>query len=101
MTFSRLRREAVWGLIGYKTSDKTGNVIGVTAVNASDDLMLIASDGVIIRMYTEEINSIGRATSGVRLMRPGDGVKVIGLAKTAHEEEEEADTVESEPGTEE
>ena len=97
----KTQKRSGMGLIGYKTSDKTGNVIGVTAVNASDDLMLIASDGVIIRMYTEEINSIGRATSGVRLMRPGDGVKVIGLAKTAHEEEEEADTVESEPGTEE
>ena len=83
----KTQKRSGMGLIGYKTSEKTGNVIGVTAVNSNDDLMLIASDGVIIRMYTDEINSIGRATSGVRLMRPGDGVRVIGLAKTAHEED--------------
>lgn len=84
----KTQRRSGMGLIGYKVSEKTGNVIGVTAVTENDDIMLIASDGVIIRMSTEEINSIGRATAGVRLMRPGEGVKVIGMAKTAHEEEE-------------
>lgn len=87
----KTQRRSGMGLIGYKVSEKTGNVIGVTAVTENDDIMLIASDGVIIRMSTEEINSIGRATAGVRLMRPGEGVKVIGMAKTTHEEEEEAE----------
>lgn len=77
----KTQKRSGMGLIGYKTSDKTGNVIGVTAVNASDDLMLIASDGVIIRMYTEEINSIGRATSGVRLMRPATALRSSALQR--------------------
>lgn len=84
----KTQKRSGMGLIGYKVSEKTGNVIGVTAVTEDDDIMLIASDGVIIRMNSEEINSIGRATAGVRLMRPAEGVKVIGMAKTAHEEEE-------------
>ena len=93
------------GLIGYKVSEKTGKVNGITSVTKNDDIMLIASDGVIIRMFTEEINSLGRATIGVRLMRPGEGVKVIGLAKTNHEEdvtekEEEAIATEETPSEE-
>lgn len=84
----KTQKRSGMGLIGYKVSEKTGKVIGVTAVTEDDDIMLIASDGVIIRMNSEEINSIGRATAGVRLMRPAEGVKVIGMAKTAHEEEE-------------
>lgn len=91
----KTQKRSGMGLIGYKTSEKTGRVIGITDVTADDDIMLIASDGVIIRVYSDEINSIGRATSGVRLMRPGEGVSVIGLAKAEHEapEDEAAEDV--------
>lgn len=85
----KTQRRSGMGLIGYKVSEKTGKVIGITDVTDGDDIMLIASDGVIIRVYSDEINSIGRATSGVRLMRPGEGIRVIGLAKTEHEAPEE------------
>ena len=54
--------------------------------------MLIASNGVIIRMFSAEINSLGRATQGVTLMRSDDGATVIGIAKTPHEEEKEEAT---------
>lgn len=97
----KTQRRSGMGLIGYKISEKTGKVIGIAAVTENDDIMLIASNGVIIRMYSDEINTIGRATSGVRLMRPGDGITVIGLAKTVHEEEEEDSLSEAEENKEE
>lgn len=77
------------GLIGYKTSEKTGKISGITEVTQGDDIMLITSEGVIIRMFAEEITTLGRATQGVRLMRPAPGVKVIGLTKAEHDDMEE------------
>lgn len=84
----KVQHRGGFGLIGYKPSEKTGLVSGFGAVGADEDVLLIASDGVIIRMYAEEINTLGRATIGVRLMRPAEGVKVIGMTKAEHEEEE-------------
>ena len=51
--------------------------------------MLITSDGVVIRMDSTEISTYGRQTQGVRIMRLADGVKVVSMTKTDHEEETE------------
>lgn len=57
------------GLRNYALSQKTGKVVGIRAVDAADDIMLISSDGIIIRMQLDTIPLIGRSTQGVRLMR--------------------------------
>lgn len=77
------------GIRTYKISEQTGCVAGLKSVTENDDVMLMTSDGVIIRLSTKEINSIGRSTKGVRLMRLADGVKVIDIARTQAEDEEE------------
>ena len=76
------------GLRTYKLSEQTGSVIGINIVKDEDDVMLITSEGVIIRMSAADISTIGRSTKGVRLMRLGDEVKVVSVAITDHEEEE-------------
>ena len=79
------------GVKTYKISEKTGNVAGIDSVTDEDDIMLITSEGVIIRTGAEEISTLRRDTSGVKIMRLKDDVKVVSIAKIAKEEEEEGE----------
>lgn len=79
------------GVTGYNITDKTGPLAGMVIIKDGDDLMSITSDGVIIRMSTDEISEFGRVTQGVRVMKIGEDVKVVAIASTAKEEEEEAE----------
>ena len=77
------------GLKNYQITQKTGKVAGVKVVHGDEDVLMITNDGVIIRMAAESVNLYGRAAQGVILMRLADGVQVISLALTEHEEPEE------------
>ena len=77
------------GVTSYKISDKTGKVAGIHIVDNNNDIMLITSEGVIIRMNAADINTFGRVTKGVTMMRLDDGVKIVGVALTEHAEPEE------------
>ena len=74
------------GVTTYKISEKTGKVAGIHVVDDSNDIMLITSEGTIIRMAAADINTLGRATKGVTMMRMDEGVKIVGVALTEHEE---------------
>ncbi|MCD8391126.1 MAG: DNA gyrase subunit A [Firmicutes bacterium] len=76
------------GIFTYKLTEKTGKLAAIKTVTDDDDIMLITSEGVIIRMHCRDISTLSRATQGVRLMRLGDGVNVVSLAKTDYYEEE-------------
>ena len=92
------------GVTTYKISEKTGKVAGIHVVDDSNDIMLITSEGTIIRMAAADINTLGRATKGVTMMRMDEGVKIVGVALTEHEEpvdEEEEKPVETEVTAEE
>ena len=75
------------GVTGYKITEKTGLVAGIAVIAETDDLMVITSDGIIIRMSTDEISEFGRVTQGVKVMRTSDDVKVVSIAKAEKEEE--------------
>ena len=77
------------GMMTYRVSDETGNIAGMKIVDADDDIMLITSEGVIIRMESEEISTYGRVTKGVRLMRLADGVKILTVESVKKEEDAE------------
>lgn len=77
------------GVTGYNITEKTGLLAGMAVIKDGDDLMSITSDGVIIRMSTDEISEFGRVTQGVRVMKIADDVKVVAIAATAKEETEE------------
>ena len=66
---------------------KTGELVGAMVVDDDDDVMLINSDGIIIRMSAGEISRLGRATQGVKIMNVADDVNIIALAKVAREED--------------
>ena len=76
------------GLKNYNLTAKTGLVAGVAVVDDSDDVMLIENGGVIIRMAASDINTYGRGTQGVILMRLEEGNEVISIQRTDREEEE-------------
>ncbi len=85
----RVQSRAGVGIKNYKCSDVTGNVIGIRTVSDDEDILLITSEGIIIRIAASGISSIGRSTKGVRLMRLGEGVKVVSMGVTEHEEDAE------------
>lgn len=75
------------GLLTYKISEKTGELVGMMMVNDDNDIMMITTEGVIIRIHASDINIIGRNTSGVRLMRTTDTNLIVSCAKTEKEED--------------
>ncbi len=87
------------GLKNYNCTEKTGFVADVKVVRDDDDLLIVADDGTIIRTAASGVSILGRSTQGVRLMRPNPGAKVISVARTDREEEndraESAETPES------
>jgi DNA gyrase subunit A len=76
------------GIYTYRITDRTGKLAGIEGITDDDDIMMITSDGVLIRMHTDEISTYSRQTQGVRLMRLSDDVKVYGFAKTDRAEDE-------------
>ncbi len=77
------------GVLTYKITPRTGRIAGVKVVEDQDEIMLISSDGTIIRMKVDEISVLRRTTQGVTLMRTGDDRKVVGMARIRPEEEDE------------
>ncbi len=75
------------GIKTYNIAEKTGNLVGAELVNEDDEIMIINSDGVLIRLRVNEISLFGRVTSGVKLMKTDDEVNVVSIAKINIEEE--------------
>jgi len=73
-------------------TEKTGKVADVKVVDENDDVMIISDDGTIIRMAAADISTIGRATQGVRLMRTTTDARVISIARTEKEEDDEEES---------
>ena len=75
------------GIKTYNNSEKTGKIVGAEMVNEDDEIMIINSDGVLIRLRVADISIFGRVTSGVKLMKTDDEVNVVSIAKINMEEE--------------
>ena len=69
------------GVKCYKITEKTGDVVGVKAVNDDNEIMMITTEGIIIQLRVQEISTLGRITSGVKLINLKEGVKVAQIAK--------------------
>ena len=77
------------GLKTYQITQKTGEIVGAKKVTGEEDILLVSDDGTIIRMEAGSISLLGRATQGVRLMRPAGGAHVVAMARTEREASEE------------
>ena len=84
----RVQNRGGRGVITYKITPKTGELVGIRVVNGTEDVMLITDKGTIIRMNVDEISILGRATQGVTLMRTNEG-KVVSIETVEPEETEE------------
>ena len=89
------------GVKCYKITEKTGNVIGAKAVNEENEIMMITTEGIIIRITCAGISILGRITSGVKLINLDEGVTVASLAKVREKVEENANGGSSEEPVEE
>ena len=82
------------GVKCYKITEKTGNVVGVKAVNEENEIMLITTEGIIIRLECKDISILGRITSGAKLMNLKNDITVASIAKVREKEEESEETEE-------
>ena len=82
----RVQNRGGRGVITYKVTPKTGNIVGIRIANGDEDVMMITDKGTIIRLKVEEISILGRATQGVTLMRTNDGGKVVSIELIQQEE---------------
>jgi len=69
------------GVKCYKITEKTGDIVGIKAVNSDNDIMMITTQGIIIQLRVEDISTLGRITSGVKLINLDKNVKVAQIAK--------------------
>ena len=76
------------GVKCYKITEKTGCVVGAKAVNEDNEVMMITTEGIIIRLLCSDITTLGRITSGVKLINLDDGVTVASVAKVREKKEE-------------
>lgn len=83
----RVQNRGGKGVITYKITPKTGNIVGIRIANSDDDVMMITDTGTIIRLKVEEVSILGRATQGVTLMRTNDGGKVVSIEIISKEDE--------------
>ena len=83
------------GLKTYQITQKTGEIVGAKKVTGEEDILLVSDDGTIIRMEAGSISLLGRATQGVRLMRPAEGAHVVAMARTEREVSEEEEAAEN------
>ncbi len=84
------------GLKAYKITEKTGNIIGLAMVNDNEELIMVTSQGVIIRIRIRDISTVGRVTQGVKLINLNDDVTVVSMAKISEEDIEEENAENSE-----
>jgi DNA gyrase subunit A len=92
----RMTKRGAAGVITLKSNEKVGNLVAMLEVKDSDDLIVITSNGIVNRQHVEDIRVMGRATSGVRLIRLEEGDRVSAVARVPKEDDEDTSDTKSE-----
>lgn len=90
----RIQNRGGYGLTNYKVDDIRGHVCGIKIVDETDDIILVSSDGIIIRILASDIRVMGRIAKGVRVMRVNSGAKVVAFTRAEHDDNAETEKVE-------
>ena len=90
----RIQQRGGYGVLNYKVNDEKGYVVGIKVVDDDDDLILISSDGVIIRIRVSDVSKMSRYGSGVRVMKVKKDDHVVTMARAEHDSEAETAEVE-------
>ena len=85
----RKQRRGGQGIINIKTTKRNGNVVAMMTVDDLDDIVVVATDGIVMRTSLKDIRTIGRNTQGVRIMKLREGAKVSAVARAVAEEQED------------
>lgn len=94
VTDYRVQKRGGFGILNYKANEEKGFVCGIRALGADDDVILINTDGVIIRIRANDIRVMGRYATGVRVMRLYGDSKVVAFTRTEHDDTQETEQVE-------
>ena len=89
-----MRKRGGYGVLNYKVSEEKGFVCGMRALGADDDVILISTDGVIIRIRANDLRLMGRYATGVRVMRLTEENRVVTFTRTEHDDSEQTEAVE-------
>ncbi|HOZ46770.1 MAG TPA: DNA gyrase subunit A [Candidatus Hydrogenedentes bacterium] len=84
----RMQHRGGQGIINIKTTERNGNVVGMLTVDDRDEIVLVSTDGIVIRMAVKDIRVVGRNTQGVKLMVPSEDASVSACARAVAEERE-------------
>ncbi|MCR4794741.1 MAG: DNA gyrase subunit A [Ruminococcus sp.] len=90
----RIQNRGGYGLTNYKVDDIRGHVCGIKIVDEEDDIILVSSDGIIIRILASDIRVMGRIAKGVRVMRVSEGANVVAFTRAEHDDNAETEKVE-------
>lgn len=90
----RVQKRGGFGILNYKVSEEKGYVCGIKALGADDDVILINTDGIIIRIRANDLRLMGRYATGVRVMRLSDDSRVVTFTRTEHDDTQETEQVE-------
>ena len=90
----RIQNRGGYGLTNYKVDEVRGHVCGIKIVDEADDIILISSEGVIIRILASDIRIMGRIANGVRVMRVNGDSKVVAFTRAEHDDSAETEKVE-------
>lgn len=90
----RIQNRGGYGLTNYKVDDIRGHVCGIKIVDETDDVIMVSSDGIIIRILASDVRIMGRIAKGVRVMRVGEGAKVVAFTRAEHDDSAETEKVE-------
>jgi DNA gyrase subunit A len=85
----RLQKRAGGGVINIRATERNGQVVALRAVTDADELMMITAGGIMLRMKVEQTRAIGRATQGVRMIRPDEGDKLVSVARIVSDDDDE------------
>ncbi len=89
-----LRNRGGYGVTNYKPDDERGFVAGIKVVDEDDDIVLVSSDGILIRILTADVRIMGRVSKGVRVMRVTENERVVAFTRAEHDEDAEMSIVE-------
>ncbi|MBR1764768.1 MAG: DNA gyrase subunit A [Ruminococcus sp.] len=90
----RIQNRGGYGMLNYKVSENKGYVCGIKVVDEDDDIIMISTDGIIIRLRASDVRIMGRYATGVRMMKLKDDNKVVAFTRAEHDDEAELEKIE-------
>lgn len=90
----RIQGRGGYGLKNYSVSEEKGNVCGIKVVDETDDIIIISTDGVVIRIRCSDVRIMGRYAAGVRVMKVSGDDRVVSFTRAEHDEEAQIEEIE-------